>query len=257
MEQFLSPVVCNTKPGWMNDAILSSKQFSDLVKRWSCASDAWWVIGEHEDSGSVVLQGSGFPGPAEDFNSVLIVVQFCDYGSGFAFWSLWLESPVRSISTSLSIFRVSLNNFETEAGELHFSCRLSTFLSSLFTLSYSDVISPEPAERPRSMSDTVVLIVSKSERNTAVLFAISVLTACSSDLITPNSTASALFSSVWKRLTISILSEESISAFISISVCSAGSDMLLGVSAPSNLASSGLPCVLVFYVGYSPFTRKK
>ena len=88
LKQFLSPVVCNAESGGMHDVIAdvvpSLEQSSDLFKSCSCSGDARWTVGEHKDGGSIVLQGTGFSGSAEDLNAVLMVVQICNYCSGLS-----------------------------------------------------------------------------------------------------------------------------------------------------------------------------
>lgn len=84
----------------------------------------------------------------------------------------------------------------------HFSCRLSTFFSSLRTEFCSSITSSEQLDNPWSLSDIVVLIASKFERRAEALLAILILTACNSALTLSNLCANTFYSSAWKSAVI-------------------------------------------------------
>ena len=124
----------------------------------------------------------------------------------------------------------------------HLAHSLVTSVSRFPTLVSSEATLSEHDESPCSTSDIVVFIVSTSERIAAVLFATSVLTACSSYLTVSNSSTRNVFSSDLINALMSFFSDVRISTFRStVSMLSYGwgEPLLLPVDVTLELAALG------------------
>lgn len=119
-------------------------------------------------------------------------------------------------------------NFVSQAKCRHFYRRLPTSVSRFPTV-HSEFTLSEHDERPSSMCD-IVVIVSTSEQIAEVLFASSVLTACSLDLMYSNSSASTVFNSDLNIVAMSSVSDVRIFAFISYNICAVIGLRYLGVT---------------------------